>query len=473
MKHNNLLILMLALAALPASAQDFTAGTKLKGALFSEDARDLGMQQPNTVPEEGRNASYVDLSPYVHLQFGEEAALYARTQLFAAAGDPVVQNEDEVPVASEQYAALRELWMEFGGFTSFPGEVLRFGLQRVKEDDGLWWDRDIESLRWVFDTTLVQAQIGVAEQFSTWRSDDVELSPSQRDRAYVFGTFGRQWRPNHFYGVRAAFAQDHGQLPEVGATVEPDDKVHRRDYLWVAMRADNGFYDPRSPMRVVYWTEAIALGGRRESTQQAPPDPLDPTLTPGPVTGTSTDEISALAADVGLRARLPLIFPLNIGATAAIAQGDRSGDQSHRFEQTGLESNRSRYTGTRTLINRFNEALAADWSNLIATSAFVSMPYELADFSLVLHRFMRHKGDEPFTADGIDADPVTTSRDLGTGQDFVATWFFRGFGTQAAGEDEDQRSNVRVRASRFDPGAAYGNAVNDQYRVALELTLWF
>ena len=463
---------LLATAVPPAvKAQGLTAGTKMKGALTGENERDLGM---SGTPEEERNAGYLELTPYLHLQFGEDAAaVYVRGQLFSSAGDAVVQNEDEQPVASEQYAALREAWLEFGGITSFPGEVLRLGLQRVKEQDGLWWDRDVESLRWIFDTTLVQSQIGVAEQFGTWRTDDVELSPSQRDRAYVFATMARQWRPGHFHGVRAAYAQDHGALPQAGTVVEPDTKTRQREYLWVALRTENGFYDPRNPVPLVYWAEAIVLGGRRESAQVTEPDPADPAAPPPTVTGTSKEEVSALAGDVGLRLRLPLIFPLNLGGMASFAQGERAGDSVHVFEQTGLESNRSRFTGTRTLLNRFSEALAADWSNLFATSAFLSMPYELADFSVVFHRFRRHEGDVGFSADGIDAQPVTNSRDLGTAIDLVATRFFRGFGSQLAGEDEDQRSNIRVRASRFEPGAAYGDAVKDQYRVALEVTLWF
>ena len=463
----------IAAAALPlaAPAQGFTAGTKVRGALYGEDARDLGMAADET---QERNASYLELTPYVHWQFGEnDSALYLRTQLFTSAGDPVVQNEDEQPVANENYAALRELWMQFGGITSFPGEVLRLGLQRVKEQDGLWWDRDIESLRWIFDTTLVQAQVGVAEQFGTWRSDDVELSPSQRDRAYVFATMARQWRPGHFYGVRAAYAQDHGDLAAVGEEVQPDSKTKKREYLWVALRTENGYYDPRNTTRMTYWLEGIALAGRRENAQTSEPDPADPTAPPGSVIAHTSDDVSALAGDMGLRWRLPLIFPLNIGTSAAFAQGERAGGSVHVFEQTGLESNRSRFTGTRTLIPRFNEALSADWSNLLATSAFVSMPYELADFSFVYSRFRRHEGDVSFTADGIDVQPVNNSRDIGTGIDFVATRFFRSFGSQSAAEDEDTRSNVRVRASRFTPGAAYGDAVKDQYRVTLEVTLWF
>ena len=461
-------------ATLPRVAEaQFDAGTKFRGGVYNEDARDLGLQPADgTESAEDRNSSYVELYPYMHVRFGEDNAFFVRSQLFAAGGDEVVQNEDELPVASDQYAALREAYLQFGGITSFPGEVLRLGLQRIKEPDGLWWDRDIESLRWVFDTTLVQAHIGIAEQFSTYRSDDVELSASQRDRAYVFASMSRQWRPGHFYGLRAAYAQDHGSQPQAGDTLDADDKRHQREYLWVALRSENGYYDPRNSTGMVYWFEAVALAGRRESAQTGTTDPNDPLAPPSDtVVGTSKDSVSALAGDAGVRFRLPLVFPMNFGFMAALAQGDRAGDQSHVFEQTGLESNRSRYTGTRTLMHRFNEALAGDFSNLLGINTFVSMPYELADVSLVYHRFARQDGDESYSADGIDARPVTDSRDLGSAWDFVLTRYFRGF-SRAEVDDDDARSNLRLRASRFEPGAAYGDDVRDQYRVTLELTLW-
>jgi alginate production protein len=467
-------IVTLALALPGAAGAQFTAGTKLKGAYLGEDARDLGLALDGEEAQEERNTSYVDISPYLHWQFGEAGAFYARAQLFTSGGDEVVQNENELPVPSENYAAIRELWLEWGGITSFPGEVLRLGRQRIKEQDGLWWDRDVESLRWIFDTTLVQAQLGVAEQFGTWRSDDVELSPSQEKRAYVFGTMTRQWSPGHFYGLRAAYAMDHGDLPEIGETVEPDTKTRKRDYLWLALRSENGYYDPRNTRGSVYWFEAMALTGRREAATQGSTDPSDPTAPPsGTVDEIREETVTALAGDMGLRFRLPLVFPMNLGFMAAAAQGDRAGDQSHVFEQTGLESNRSRYTGTRTLIHRFNEALGADFTNLLAGNAFISMPYELADFSLVYHRFARHSKDQSISADGIDARPTTDSRDVGTGWDLVVTRYFRGFARQTSDDDEDARSNLRLRASRFTPGAAFGEDVKDQTRVMLELTLWY
>ena len=40
-------------------------------------------------------------------------------------------------------------------------------------------------------------------------------------------------------------------------------------------------------------------------------------------------------------------------------------------------------------------------------------------------------------------------------------------------DDDDLRSNVRLRGSLFRPGTAYGDSLDDQYRVILETTLWF
>lgn len=469
------ILVTLCIAALPwtaARAQEVDIGSKAKAAASEEDARDLGSTPPPGVPpEQRRDSTYVDLNPFMHLQFGEDTAAFAQLELFGSAGDTVIQNESDRPVASQNFAALRELWLEYGGITSYPGEVLRLGLQRVRDPDGLWWDRDIESVRWIFDTTLVQSQIGVAEQLGTYRTDDVKLTPSQRHRAYAFAELGSQWQPGYYSGVRIAYAQDHENLPDVGTTEDADTKTRERKYLWVALHTHNGFFDPRAAPPVQYWLEAVGLAGNRESAQTNPLDPNNPNQ----VVGIQSDRVTALAGDAGLRIRFPLIFPFELGAIASYAQGD-PGDSStsHVFESTGLESNRSRFTGSRTLINRFNEALQANWSNIRAAGGLMSMPWEMGDVSLVYQRFFRDDGTTDFSADGITAKPVNDSRDIGRGFDVVLTKFFQGAGTQVkTADDEDKSANVRLRASRFDPGEAYGAGVNREYRVTLETTWWF
>ena len=76
--------------------------------------------------------------------------------------------------------------------------------------------------------------------------------------------------------------------------------------------------------------------------------------------------------------------------------------------------------------------------------------------------------------DGLDVAPSTDSRDLGSGYDLVLTGYFGGTPSALTGDREDLRSNLRLRGSLFQPGDAYGDEpLDDQYRVTLELTLWF
>lgn len=463
------------LVLLPAAAGAVDAdwSIKLKAGGLSEDARDLSGD-----PGTETRASFLDLQPQLLTQFSPDFAHFVRLQAFVPS-DMVTTNEHDEPVEVEQFAAVREFWIEYGGITSYPGEVVRLGLQRLRTPDGLWWDRDIESARWIFDTTLFQFEMGAAKAFGTYRSDDVELPASQRDRAYGFAAMATQWLPRNFVGVRAAYATDQRELPgtgtpmelegtqtdpATGATVNRYDEAEQRRYGWIGVFLDNRFYEFERGPGLAYRFELIGMTGSREYTE------VDGS---GFVTGTRSDDVDAIGADAHLRARLPDVFPLTFGGAYAYGQGGRDANGSHAYRQTGLQSNRSRFTGTRTYLNRFNEALQADLSNLRVTSAYVSMPLSNWDFSVVGHNFQRDDASSPVYTDGVDARPTTNSPDLGTGADAVLTIYFAQVLRQGFAAEDDTRSNIRLRASRFSPGAAYDPSLSDQTRVMVEGTLWF
>ncbi|WP_258001302.1 alginate export family protein, partial [Vibrio vulnificus] len=71
--------------------------------------------------------------------------------------------------------------------TAYPGEHLRFGRQRLREDSGQWQDTNIEALNWSFETTLLNAHAGVAQRFSEYRTDLDELAPVFFKRTDAFG----------------------------------------------------------------------------------------------------------------------------------------------------------------------------------------------------------------------------------------------------------------------------------------------
>ena len=473
-----LALLGASLILLPAGARAVDAdwSIKLKAGGLAEDARDLSGN-----PDSETRASFLDLQPQLFTQFSPDLSHFIRLQAFVPS-QMVTQNENDEPVPVDNFAALREFWIEYGGITSYPGEVVRLGLQRLRTPDGIWWDRDIETARWIFDTTLFQFEMGAAKAFKTYRTDDVELPRSQRDRAYGFAGLSTQWLPRHFVGVRAAYASDQHELPpsgtqmelqgsttdpSTGATINDWDEPEQRRYGWIGAFLDNRYYEWERGPGLAYRVELIGLTGSRDYVV------TDPST--GVVTGTGGEDINALGGDAGARVRFPDAFPLTFGGAYAYGQGGRDDNGSHVFRQTGLQSNRSRFTGTRTYLNRFNEALQADLSNLRVVSAFISLPLANFDFSAVGHRFERDDPSSPVVTDGIDArpDPASTSRDLGTGTDVVLTWYFKQVLRQGFAAEDDTRSNLRLRASRFRPGEAYDPSLADQIRVMLEGTLWF
>lgn len=433
--------------------------------IFGEGERDLGLGDANTTTE-----GYADAQGTLYwLSPSDDWAALGRLQGFAPTGELVVTDEQR-PRQSQSYAALRELWVEYRAITDYPGEVLRMGLQRVRDPDGLWFDRNIEALHWMFDTTLLQWDLGVAESLLTWRSDNSEPPASLRDRTYVFGGLGRQWTAGHFLGSRVVYAFDHANPQQEIASNERDPKLSDRRYTWIDLYAHNGFYQPAEQPGWRYTADVSALIGSREDFRPA-------TLTE-PATR-EDQNVRAWATDLGLRWRLPTAFPLQVGGGYAFGSGSDQGDLKRRYEQTGLHSNRSRFTGTRSQLYRYSEALQPDLTNLHVGTLYVSIPQENWDASLIYNKFARHRAGDPVITDGVDIQPEPGRKVLGDALDLAVAYYFAnpvGRGRSIAGvpqEDDNLRSNVRLRASGFRPGVAYADAADDQYRVTLELTLWF
>lgn len=463
-------VLALAFALAPAGRAEeprpgFDGDFKLRLGGFAEGERDLGRGDADTTGE-----AYADAQALLYWRSRGDWAAFSRLQGFAPSGELVVTDEDR-PRASESYAAVRELWLEYRGITSYPGELLRLGLQRLRDADGLWLDRDIESLRWIFDTTLLQGQLGVAESSRTWRSDDSTPSASLRDRTYAFAGLGRQWTEGHFVGSRVVHAFDHIDVDEELRSTEPDPKRSDRRYTWVNFYAHDGYYDPAARPGWSYTLDASLLSGDREDFRAA--TLTDPELR-------NEVDVSAWAADAGLRWRAATKLPWQVGLGYAHGSGARAGETGERYEQTGLHSNRSRFTGTRSALHRYGEALQPDLSNLQIATAFVSIPAQRWDASLIYHHYTLDRASQGVITDGVDVQPYNASSDLGQGLDLAVAYYFanpavagRAASIGVPQQDDDVRSNLRLRAGAFQPGNAYAASADDQYRVTLELTLWF
>jgi len=410
---------------------------------------------------------YADFTPWLHLQFSPEWAAFLRARAFVPTDEVLLPAGDSNRAGepAEAFVGLKEAWVEYGGLTSYPGEVLRLGRQRLRQPDAQWWDADIDALRWMFDTTLLQADLGVARQFHSYRSDDPPLPDEQRDRSYLLGAVATEWRPDHRVGLRLVHAIDDNDLPAAGSRPAADTELQRDRATWIGLHADNRAYDgPESPA-LAYWASWTWLSGEQRRAV------LDAA---GAVSGVGAQDLSASSAEAGLRYRLPGAWPLQFGAAYMHSSGGSDGQDSEQYRQSGLQTNSSRYTGTRAQLSRYTDAYRVQLGNVDAATAFTSLSRGAWDASLVYNRFRRADGAAPVRADAFPLAPVNANTFLGQGYDLVLSRYFAlGSVLPRYASDSEGESALRLRASLFDPGAAYGADVASAYRIALELTLWY
>ncbi len=456
--------------AAPLGDKNF--GLDVKITAQSEDDRDLGTRSGGDVKGTG-----LDLRPWVYGKSGDWSG-YAMGQAVTATDiietdtlqpsdlDSESSSSDDSRQPDKSYLALREFWIGYSGFTPYPGEELRFGRQRLRNDDGLWRDTNIEALNWTFDTTLLRANLGVAERFSEYRTDLDELAPKDKDRLHIFADLATQWTPGHWVGLNAHHSRDDGNLRNPGEEVDELDKTSTGDLTWLGLQANSDAYQPRNQNPLNYWASATWLSGDR--------DRLTTTNVGNQrfASGSQSSDVNAWGTDLGLRWNLDESWKVG----AAYARGSGGGDDGgENFEQTGLQSNRSNYTGTRSRVHRFGEAFRGELSNLQAATLFGSWQLrEDYDASLVYHRFWRVDDQQPIGTSGINAALVDGEKDLGQEVDLVVTKYFKqGLLPASMSQAIDEPSAlVRFRGGLFKPGDAYGNQADSTMHRAFVDVIW-
>ena len=476
---------------------DVTVDGRFKGTLagIADGGRDLGLGNSSD-----HQQGYIDLTPWVHVQFGQHWGMFFRPEGYAQTGQLLRPGNEADNIQTSGsgnskygFVGLKELWFEYSGITDYPGEFFRVGRQRIRQDDGEWWDTDIEAARWVLDTTQIQAEFGGARQLNryAWRTDRSQLPQDQRDRTYVFGSIGGEWLERNRLTLRAVYAKDDKtpHLPDADEVIDPNNtKTEHFDGAWVGIMAHDHYFDWKRPPHFGYWAQGIVLTGKQQGSLYAsvtdPNTGVTTTTVQNPPTRRTT--INAWAGEGGLKICMPRRWPIQFGGLAAYSTGAKGGsddngqlvDPSKQFFQTGTQSNYSRFTGTRTLIHRFNEAYRAELGNLMAGTAFMSIDVGHYDASAVFNQFWRTEGGAPVVSDGIQIQPVNGKSELGRGYDLVMTRYFsiRSDDLLEDTEGQAESSAIRLRGSVFQPGAAYRDDTHKphpEYRAVVELVFWY
>lgn len=112
-----------------------------------------------------------------------------------------------------------------------------------------------------------------------------------------------------------------------------------------------------------------------------------------------------------------------VGAHGAVASGGGEPGESDAFQQTSLESNRSRFTGTRSQVPRFGEAIQPEWSNIRVLTFYTALSdRDTWDANLLYHRYWLSDENGAVRSDLVEPGFTGSSDDLGQSVDLTAAF---------------------------------------------------
>mgnify|MGYP000418600086 CR=1 FL=1 len=341
-------------------------------------------------------------------------------------------------------------------------DKIRFGRERLKENSGMWWDDDITLTRWIFNTSLLDTTVGVAQKFAELRNAKNELQDEEQDIARFFAHTRWQWRKGHYLGFLVTHGQGYGdQAEEYALRGQTLDEGFTDSLTWTALQADRSYFDWHSHDTFQYFASVAAVNGTDTVVGTDPSAP----------NGFSDRErdVSGWAADLGARAQLLDTPRWVVGAHGAVASGGGEPGESDAFQQTSLESNRSRFTGTRSQVPRFGEAIQPEWSNIRVLTFYTALSdRDTWDANLLYHRYWLSDENGAVRSDLVEPGFTGSSDDLGQSVDLVLGYYGDSASTSWAAFD------VRLRGGVFMPGDAYGEDADDaRHRVVVDVSKRF
>ncbi|WP_100643164.1 alginate export family protein [Alteromonas facilis] len=369
-----------------------------------------------------------------------------------AASDNTLLQDQEADIirtdgsSDSYYLQLREAYIRYSGLTRYPEEYLQIGLQRLSDDDGLWWDADIESITWQGNTTQLDWLVAFGKEFDTYRTD-AELFAINDDVLRLFASADWDWTAYHSVGI-SYMKQD--QSTDLDATYFEDTSIGRNaDLDWYGVKLMSNWRERQAPQSFAYKVEWISQQG---------------SSTYVPSTGQLRNiDVSATALDAGLRYDTK---QWSFGVTHTRGSGGITGNDSSNFSQSGLHTNRGRYFGGRQRLIRFNEALRADITNLTHSAIFVTwQPNVNWETVLLIGDYQKTDSQHDIYSLGRRIETVSGSSDIGMSTDLNVTYY----------PNEGHPFNLhllRVRMGYFEPGDAMVNDSSD-YRITLDAQFWF
>ncbi len=188
--------------------ENLEINASLKNQYLFEDNRDLGQRNDdpsNSFSVEARaNALY---SPI------DDLSLYLDARAVKTEGDLFVDQTTGETIASDEFAELRQAWVLYGLDNYVDNLAIQLGRQRIREPYGLFWNRDQDALRVIYDTTEFSGFVGVAENLFSYRTSENDFDEDQQDRFRVMAEGSWLLPYDQRFEIRGLYENDHSGSP--------------------------------------------------------------------------------------------------------------------------------------------------------------------------------------------------------------------------------------------------------------------
>jgi alginate production protein len=351
---------------------------------------------------------------------------------------------------------------------------VRFGRQRVKEDRGLWWNRDFDAISVIYDASLFEGKLTVGQNLAEYRTSNDTFNQDNQDIFRVLAETSWQWKYGQYFETRFAYQHDYSEMENVGSIINGTDRDESdADLFWggVRVKGDIGGLRPElEKTRVNYRVDLMAVAGS-DDVQTSTSGPGDRRT----VSALQENDVFGWGLDAELSVPLPVpTKPLLIlGYAFGSGDEDSTDTDDDAFRQTGLDGNTSRPGIATGSLHNYGSILRPDLSNIHIVTAGLTIPFTPAtDLTTMYHFYHLDEEDASIPTSGIDAPLNGTDSELGHGLDVMLNMdLTKQFGIP---DETINRVALKTTLGAFKAGEAYGLGEDETaYRGQVELRFRF
>lgn len=481
-----LLIIALVLASGAVQAAEKAAGkpdkpyrllSGLRLYMLSEDNADLG-----TRAEEPESALVLEGSVRGYWYPSDRLTFAAEARASSGAGVASSRTDDDDGdtleswrSADDSFLELRQLWVESKDSFGVPSLSFKAGRQRIREERGLWWNRNFDALSVSFEDGAFHGMAAAGQNLASYRlGENRDFDADEKDRLRFLGEASYAWRKNHNVEGRFLYEDDYSGNPGTGGVYDASDPDPEDAHLlWAGLRLQGDI----APSGLSYRADGMGVFGK-ETVLSSTSGPGAGQRSVTGVTGRDVrgwgldSEISWRPAELNLRP----VFTLGY----AFGSGDDSPNGSgtdHGFRQTGLHGNAARgQQDGRSYVRNYGEVLRPELSNLHILSAGIRVPFlESGEAGLRYFLYRLDEDASSLRSSGISATLNGKDKNVGQALDFTADipWGEM-FDVNKDHFLRKRKVSSRLRLGAFRAGDAYGSAEGETaFRAMMEFRMRF